>query len=188
MRYQSKKVTIIIYPAGMLERMSDIRIDIQGDRSLLILKKIQNKIGTYKGYKPGSDARVSSIALTDDIIKRTQICATNFSAAIENLDMYGKLDEKRKAEEVLAEIRKLAGRSINYPGEPVQVAEGDVQKFYILDEEGFKNSIDLLDNINSFRSASISGEFDSGILEKIKGNISNLNKFFDEKIASFKKS
>ncbi|MGC8645588.1 MAG: hypothetical protein ACP5UO_04905 [Thermoplasmata archaeon] len=167
--------------------MSDIRITVPEDRSMLILKRIQNKIGSYKGYKPGSDARVSSKALTDDIISRAQVCVTNLSAAIENLDMYGKIEEKGKAEEVLEEIKKLAARNVDYPGEQVQVLEEDVQRFYLLDEGGFKNSIDLLDNINSFRSASISGEFDASILEKIKGNISNLNRFFDDKIASLRR-
>ncbi|MEM4778088.1 MAG: hypothetical protein QW062_01415 [Thermoplasmatales archaeon] len=165
--------------------MSDIRITIPEDRSTLILKKIQNKIGSYKGYKPGGDARISSKALTDDIFGRAQVCVTNFSAAIENLDMYGKTEEKRIAEGVLEEIKKLAARNIEYPQGPVEIGQEDIQKFYLLDESGFKNSIDLLDNINSFRSATISGDFDSIVLEKIKTNIANLNKFLDEKVETF---
>ncbi|MEM0073280.1 MAG: hypothetical protein QXL99_03245 [Thermoplasmatales archaeon] len=165
--------------------MSDIRITIPEDRSTLILKKIQNKIGSYKGYKPGGDARISSKALTDDIFGRAQVCVTNFSAAIENLDMYGKTEEKRIAEGVLEEIKKLAARNIEYPQGPVEIRQEDIQKFYLLDESGFKNSIDLLDNINSFRSATISGDFDSIVLEKIKTNIANLNKFLDEKVETF---
>ncbi|MEM3246252.1 MAG: hypothetical protein QW078_01430 [Thermoplasmatales archaeon] len=165
--------------------MSDIRITIPEDRSTLILKKIQNKIGSYKGYKPGGDARISSKALTDDIFGRAQVCVTNFSAAIENLDMYGKTEEKRIAEGVLEEIKKLAARNIEYPQGPVEIRQEDIQKLYLLDESGFKNSIDLLDNINSFRSATISGDFDSIVLEKIKTNIANLNKFLDEKVETF---
>lgn len=165
--------------------MSDIRITIPEDRSTLILKKIQNKIGSYKGYKPGGDARISSKALTDDIFGRAQVCVTNFSAAIENLDMYGKTEEKRIAEGVLEEIKKLAARNIEYPQGPVEIRQEDIQKLYLLDESGFKNSIDLLDNINSFRSATISGDFDSIVLEKIKTNIANLNKFLDEKVEIF---
>ncbi|MEM0140662.1 MAG: hypothetical protein QXN66_01310 [Thermoplasmatales archaeon] len=161
--------------------MSDIRITIPEDRSVIILKRIQNKIGSYKGYKPGGDARVSSKALTDDIFGRAQVCVTNFSAAIENLDMYGKLEEKKIAEDVLKRIRDFAGRSIEYPPDAVEVRQEDVQKFYLMDESGFKNSVDLLDNINSFRSASISGDFDSIVLEKIKTNIENLNRFIEEK-------
>ncbi|MEM3496938.1 MAG: hypothetical protein QW834_01750, partial [Thermoplasmatales archaeon] len=130
-------------------------------------------------------ARISSKALTDDIFGRAQVCVTNFSAAIENLDMYGKTEEKRIAEGVLEEIKKLAARNIEYPQGPVEIRQEDIQKFYLLDESGFKNSIDLLDNINSFRSATISGDFDSIVLEKIKTNIANLNKFLDEKVETF---
>ncbi|MEM3271960.1 MAG: hypothetical protein QXX42_01860, partial [Thermoplasmatales archaeon] len=99
--------------------------------------------------------------------------------------MYGKTEEKRIAEGVLEEIKKLAARNIEYPQGPVEIRQEDIQKFYLLDESGFKNSIDLLDNINSFRSATISGDFDSIVLEKIKTNIANLNKFLDEKVETF---
>ncbi|MCL4333782.1 MAG: hypothetical protein M1290_05760 [Candidatus Thermoplasmatota archaeon] len=161
--------------------MSSIRIDLPPDKAAIILKRIQNRLSTYKGYKAGADARISSQALGEDIEKRIDVSLTNFRAAIDNLEMYEKRDEKGKAEEVLKKIEDLKGKKVVVPAEPLIVKEEDIQKFYTLDEMGFRNSIDLLDNINSFRSASISGDFDSEILEKIKGNIEKIGNFVDEK-------
>ena len=119
-----------------------------------------------------------------DIEKRIEVSSTNFRAAIDNLEMYDKHAEKVKAEEVLKMIEGLKEKRIIVPSEPLLVDEAQIQKFYLLDESGFRNSIDLLDNINSFRSASISGDFDEGILNKIKENIEKISSFVDEKNSS----
>ncbi|MEM0135255.1 MAG: hypothetical protein QXU18_08545 [Thermoplasmatales archaeon] len=164
--------------------MSSIRIDLPPDKAAIILKRIQNRLSAYKGYKAGTDARPSSQAIGDDIGKRIDVSLTNFRAAIDNLDMYDKQAEKEKAEEVIKRIETLKGKKVNVPPEPLLVSEAEIQKFYLLDEMGFRNSIDLLDNINSFRSASISGEFDQSILDKIKDNIEKISSFIDEKNSS----
>ncbi len=164
--------------------MSSIRIDLPPDKAAIILKRIQNRLSTYKGYKAATDARISSQALGDDIEKRIEVSSTNFQAAIDNLEMYDKHAEKVKAEEVLKKIEDLKNKRVIVPSEPLLVDEAQIQKFYLLDESGFRNSIDLLDNINSFRSASISGDFDEGILNKIKENIEKISSFVDEKNSS----
>ncbi len=166
--------------------MSSIRIDLPPDKAAIILKRIQNKLSAYKGYKAGGDARISSQALGNDIEKRIEVCLTNFKAAVENLAMYDKLEEKQKAEEVYKKIEDLRSRKIVIPADPYLVKEEEIQKFYLLDEIGFRNSIELLDNINSFRSASISGDFDTNVLDKIKENIEKIEKFVDDKNLSLK--
>jgi hypothetical protein len=166
--------------------MSSIRIDLPPDKAAIILKRIQNRLSAYKGYKAGADARISSQALGEDIEKRIDVSLTNFKAAIDNLEMYDKHDEKSKAEEVFKKIEELKSKKVVLPSEPVLVKEEDIQKIYILDEVGFRNSIDLLDNINSFRSASISGDFDADVLDKIRGNIEKIGSFVDEKNQSLK--
>jgi len=166
--------------------MSDIRITLPEDKTLIILKRIQNKLSGYKGYKVGTDARISSQALCDDVEKRLEISLTNFKAAIDNLDMYGKQNEKGLAEEVYKKIEELKTKKVVIPSEPLLVSPEDPQRFYLLDEIGFRNSIDLLDNINSFRSASISGEIDTNVLEKININLEKIASFIDEKNLSLK--
>ncbi|MCL4447644.1 MAG: hypothetical protein M0Z77_00790 [Thermoplasmatales archaeon] len=166
--------------------MSSIRIDLPSDKAAIILKRIQNKLSTYKGYKTGADARISSQVLGDDIEKRIDVSLTNFKAAIENLEMYDKLEEKEKAGEVYNKIENLRSKKVSVPAEPFLAKEEVIQKFYLLDEVGFRNSIDLLDNINSFRSASISGDFDATILQKISENIEKIASFVDEKNLSLK--
>ncbi len=161
--------------------MSSIRIDLPSDKAAIILKRIQNRLSAYKGYKVGTDARVSSQALGDDIEKRIDVSLTNFKAAIDNLSMYDKHEEMNKSGEVYKTIEELKRKKVAIPQEPYLVKDEDLQKFYLLDELGFRNSIDLLDNINSFRSASISGEFDVSVLEKIKGNVEKIGSFVDEK-------
>jgi len=161
--------------------MSDIRINVPEDRTVIILKRIQNKIGGYKGYKDGGDARISTQSLYDEIRKRTDICLSNMSAALENLEMYGKMDESNKAREIFKEIGELKNLHFDLPSNPVPVSQEKLQELYFSDEIGFKNSIDLLDNINSFRSASISGDFDEGVLSKIKGNVESIKKFVVER-------
>ncbi|MCL5874452.1 MAG: hypothetical protein M1161_03835 [Candidatus Thermoplasmatota archaeon] len=161
--------------------MSSIRIDLPPDKAAIILKRIQNRLSAYKGYKVGGDARVSSQALGEDIEKRIDVSLTNFKAAIDNLQMYDKHDEKRKAEDVCRKIENLKEKKVVVPSDPLLVKEDDIQKYYLLDEVGFRNSIDLLDNINSFRSASISGDFDIDVLDKISGNIEKIGSFVEEK-------
>lgn len=166
--------------------MSSIRVDLPPDKTAIILKRIQNRLSGYKGYKPGTDARISSQALCDDIEKRISVSLTNFGAAIDNLGMYDKEDEKHQAEEVMKKVEELKGKKVTIPTEPFLVTEEVTAKFYLLDEVGFRNSIDLLDNINSFRSASISGDFDFSVLEKIKDNITKIGEFNDQKEQSLK--
>lgn len=161
--------------------MSSIRIDLPPDKAAIILKRIQNKLSAYKGYKAGTDARISSQALGDDIVKRIDVSLTNFKAAIDNLGMYDKHEEMGKAEEVYKKIETLKEKRISLPAEPFLVKEEDSQKFYLLDESGFRNSVDLLDNINSFRSASISGDFDTVVLDKISDNADKIGSFIEDK-------
>ena len=176
-----------IYDTPIARGMSSIRIDLPSDKAAIILKRIQNRLSTYKGYKIGTDARASAQALADDIEKRIDVSLTNFKAAIDNLEMYDKQEEMKKAGEVYKKIQNLKDNKVVLPSEPYLVVQEDLQKFYLLDELGFTNSIDLLDNINSFRSASISGECDDSVLEKINGNIDKIGSFFDEKSQSLMK-
>ncbi|MCL5408018.1 MAG: hypothetical protein M1518_01465 [Candidatus Thermoplasmatota archaeon] len=183
---QFQALTTLIYISIIARKMSSIRIDLPPDKAAIILKRIQNKLSGYKGYKIGTDARISSQILSDDIKKRVDVSLTNFKAAIDNLEMYDKHDEKDKAGEVYRKIEELKNMKVALPSEPLMITEPDAQKLYLLDEAGFRNSIDLLDNINSFRSASISGDFDAVVLEIINGNIENISKFVDEKNISLK--
>ncbi len=176
-----------IYDTPIARGMSSIRIDLPSDKAAIILKRIQNRLSTYKGYKIGTDARASAQALADDIGKRIDVSLTNFKAAIDNLEMYDKQEEMKKAGEVYKKIQNFKDNKVVLPSEPYLVVQEDLQKFYLLDELGFTNSIDLLDNINSFRSASISGECDDSALEKINGNIDKIGSFFGEKSQSLMK-
>ncbi len=180
-------LAIHIYDTPIARGMSSIRIDLPSDKAAIILKRIQNRLSTYKGYKIGTDARASAQALADDIEKRIDVSLTNFKAAIDNLEMYDKQEEMKKAGEVYKKIQNLKDNKVVLPSEPYLVVQEDLQKFYLLDELGFTNSIDLLDNINSFRSASISGECDDSVLEKINGNIDKIGSFFGEKSQSLMK-
>ena len=180
-------LAIHIYDTPIARGMSSIRIDLPSDKAAIILKRIQNRLSTYKGYKVGADARVSAQALADDIGKRIDVSLTNFKAAIDNLEMYDKQEEMKKAGEVYKKIQNFKDNKVVLPSEPYLVVQEDLQKFYLLDELGFTNSIDLLDNINSFRSASISGECDDSVLEKINGNIDKIGSFFGEKSQSLMK-
>ncbi len=180
-------LAIHIYDTPIARGMSSIRIDLPSDKAAIILKRIQNRLSTYKGYKIGTDARASAQALADDIEKRIDVSLTNFKAAIDNLEMYDKQEEMKKAGEVYKKIQNFKDNKVVLPSEPYLVVQEDLQKFYLLDELGFTNSIDLLDNINSFRSASISGECDDSVLEKINGNIDKIGSFFDEKSQSLMK-
>ncbi len=166
--------------------MSSIRIDLPTDRAAIILKRIQNRLSSYKGYKVGQDARVSSGALGTDVEKRIEVSLTNFKAAIDNLGMYDKREEMKKSEEVYSKIDELRNKKVDLPADPYLATEADLQKFYLLDELGFRNSIDLLDNINSFRSASISGDFDADVLAKISGNINEISNFVEQKNLSLR--
>ena len=180
-------LAIHIYDTPIARGMSSIRIDLPSDKAAIILKRIQNRLSTYKGYKIGTDARASAQALADDIEKRIDVSLTNFKAAIDNLEMYDKQEEMKKAGEVYKKIQNFNDNKVVLPSEPYLVVQEDLQKFYLLDELGFTNSIDLLDNINSFRSASISGECDDSVLEKINGNIDKIGSFFGEKSQSLMK-
>lgn len=164
--------------------MSDIKINVPEDTTILILKRIQNKISGYKGYKEGGDVRISTQALYDDIRKRIEISLSNLKAAIDNLEMYDKADETIKVKEVYGKIEELGKLEIDFPKEAVPILQTRIQNLYFSDEIGFKNSIDLLDNINSFRSASISGDSDRHILGKIVSNVDELGKFTVERNAS----
>lgn len=163
--------------------MSDIRIDIPEDRTRLILKRIQNKISGYKGYSEGVDVRIPTHALYDNLKKRASVSLTNIEAATSNLEMYDKNEAAKKVREVHAQIEELGKLEISMPTEPVPVAPDKINELYLSDEMGFRNSIDLLDNINSFRSASISGEFDEDVMSKIVENIKNLKRYVSERDA-----
>ncbi len=174
-------LTTLIYSATIARRMSDIRINLPQDPTVIILKRIQSKISGYKGYKEGGDLRVPTQALFEDIEKRLEISITNFRAALDNLEMYEKFEEKKVAEQVFNSTADLTKIGINMPSEPVLIPKEEIEKYYFSDEKGFKNSVDILDNINSFRSASISGVSDNDVLEKIKANLERIKSYLLER-------
>ncbi|MCL5680922.1 MAG: hypothetical protein M1515_02595 [Candidatus Thermoplasmatota archaeon] len=161
--------------------MSDIRITPIQDKTLLILKRIQSQISTYRGYKADGDARVASQIMFEDIKKRLDISLSNLRAAIDNLESYSLKEESKITEEIYDQIAGLKGLEVKIPENPVILKQENVEKFYVNDSLGFDNSREILDNINSFRSASISGEFDPKIIEKIRENVENIKMFVEEK-------
>lgn len=159
--------------------MSDIRINPIQDKTLLILKRIQSQLSTYKGYKQGGDLVMTSRVIYDEIIKRAIISLSNLKAAIENLESYGKDDEKKMGEELYSKIDGIREIKISFPEKQIPVNQADIEKLYSEDDVGFGNARELLDNVNSFRSASISGDFDQSVYDKINDNIINIKRYIE---------
>lgn len=163
--------------------MSDIRINPIQDKTLLILKRIQNKLSLYRGYKQGGDLVVPTRIIYDEIMKRASISLSNLRAAIDNLESYGRDAEKKMGEELYSRIDGLRQLKISFPEKQILVNQPDIEKFYSEDDVGFSNAVELLDNVNSFRSASISGDFDQGVYNKINENINNIKNYIENRKA-----
>jgi hypothetical protein len=157
--------------------MSDIRINPIQDKTLLILKRIQSQLSMYRGYKAGADILIPSKIIHDEIMKRAEISSTNLRAAISNLESYGKMEDKKKGEELLSRIDGIRSLKIQFPDKQIPAKQEDIERLYSEDDEGFGNARELLDNINSFRSASISGDYDPIVYNKIVENLENINKY-----------
>ncbi len=161
--------------------MSDIRINPIQDKTLLILKRIQSQISLYRGYKAGGDIIPSSKMIHDEILKRAEISSSNLRAAISNLESYGKTEEKRKGDELLSRIEEIKSQKIQFPDKQIPAKQEDIESLYTEDDSGFGNARELLDNINSFRSASISGDYDPIVYNKINENIDNIKKYLQNR-------
>lgn len=168
--------------------MSDIRINPIQDKTLLILKRIQSQLSTYRGYKAGSDILIPSRIIHDEIMKRAEISNSNLRAAISNLESYGKIEEKKKGDELLSRIEGIKSLKINFPDRQIPAKQEDIERLYSEDDEGFANARELLDNVNSFRSASISGDYDPIVYNKIIENVENINKYLKMRAGFISKS
>ncbi len=168
--------------------MSDIRINPIQNKTLLILKRIQSQLSKYRGYKEDSDLIVPSKIIYDEIIKRADISVSNLKAALDNLESYGKNDERKKGEELLSQIEELKNIKLQFPEKQIPVKKDDIEKRYEEDDIGFGNARELLDNVNSFRSASISGDYDQIVYEKISENIKKIREYLENRANIIKTS
>ncbi len=168
--------------------MSDIRINPIQDKTLLILKRIQSQLSTYRGYKAGNDILIPSRIIHDEIMKRAEISNSNLRAAISNLESYGKMEEKKKGDELLFRIEGIKSLKINFPDRQIPAKQEEIERLYSEDDEGFANARELLDNVNSFRSASISGDYDPIVYNKIIENVENINKYLKMRAGFISKS
>ncbi len=163
--------------------MSDISLPPMPDRSLIILKKMQNKLMEYKPYKEGNDAKPNSLTIYNEILKREKIIESNMKASIANLTEYGLKQEVDESNIVLNEIQSLTNISNDFLKKEgaVLAKQDEIKKLYEMDEYVMDNLLSLQDNVNTFRSASISGEFEKNIIEKIKKNISEIKSSWEER-------
>ncbi len=170
--------------------MSDISLPPMPDRSLIILKKLQSRLPEYKPYKENVDIKGNSLTIYNEIAKRVKIISSNLSAAIQNLKDYNLSSEASQAEETLKKLKSLG----ELPSEFIKVekvlnaTQEEIKKLYEMDEFSVDTLLSIQDNVNAFRGASISGEFDKNVLDKINKAISDLaqswenrKKFFESK-------
>ena len=163
--------------------MSDINLPPMPDRSLIILKKLQSKLPEYKPYKENVDIKGNSLTIYNEITKRVKIISSNLSAAIQNLKDYNLLKEASQAEETLKKLQYLASLPSEFTktDKVINATQEEIKKLYEMDEFSVDTLLSIQDNVNTFRGASISGEFDKNVLDKINKGINDLMQSWDNR-------
>lgn len=163
--------------------MSDISLPPMPDRSLIILKKLQSKLAEYKPYKEGSDIKNNSLTIYNEIIKRIKIIETNMKASIQNLLDYGLNNDADTAKIILEDMQSLSNISRDFLNNdsPITATQEEIKKLYEMDEYTIDNLLSLQDNVNTFRSATISGEYDKNVIEKVKKNINEIRQSWENR-------